>query len=1234
MTYNKLGLKEIRFINSGHFPNENVIIDDFTLFLGSSGVGKTTVMSAVCYFYTMDKEKTRPVKKELSFYDWHLQGSYSHLIYIYENIIGKNAMIISKDKGIVKHTFINIQNYEDDISTLYFDENNRSLNLEEILANCSKKGLTYYKSETIPTFQKVMCRRSYNLLPNKDKPELDFSFYDSEESASLFGKYLFNIYSNSSVRDRGIKDMLISLISEKEHSLIISEFKNRLADALRNVSHFDIIKERRERILRLDETIITYSALIDEIDKIKFELETIAYNKEIIKTVINSKQLNFLVEQKIMQDKENTLNEEWKIKSQNYSTQIAELNNSIRNSETIYDTFIQKYKIEDLIKEQDKQNEYKSELTTLKIKINAISSSIGELETKENLDKQKAKIELNDKKDIEKQALESKKDNLSTSILQLSKDKGIEIETSISSIESELKSKTNEYTELDKKISKDETTLSLLPNQNLENSSTKKFKEEIERLSTLKKSTESQLITFNTEKLNLEKSRDDNFDELNKKIEDEVEKHTTQKEELQSMIDKVNKKLDIGKNNLFGFLNKNEVPHKRKILALASDEILFEEQHLEFKIDISNDTFYGLKVNGDVESLATKYDIETLENSKLSLQEQLNKLVARHNIKFKELEDNLKSTSNKYQKLLKEKSREIYSLSPKIKDNEIKINNENTRLKEELLRLKDERNSEIINKKEQLEKDKIQLSRLKEYLDRLEAKKSGLIFDINKKYDDKEKNLNQELTDCGKSLNNIKNKYKALIDESDKRIHETYNEIKKSKHIDTDELELLQQTRKQLDKKLELIADNRAYVTRYNDEVLPNYNKVPVLKRELDIATKQRDKDRAYFDGELKIVENKLKEIEKSINTWKNHHTFFNDFEEEISDIVLSVNKSYEPYLNNEVVLLLESKKYIDTHESYKTLMVQQSEREKTIMFETGKVIDGIPADNMMQLKTKFDINSFEENIEQYISIAKSYANFIKTKFDIEGTSLQLHRLIEAINDAVSKISHIKGTFESIVKDVNKINGTIREGIKNITIIDFIKLNFKDTGKDEIVTQIESIGDMLSANMLIGYENSERSEKVKNELVKIAQDLQTVLDKTFKKSITVADISTLTFDVSENGQVTKGIATLDSVGSTGTSIMVKAIIYITLLRMVTNKFANSERTKYHCIIDEIGQISADYFTELMKYAKQLEFVFINGTAANDDDIIEEYPRIYMGIRENQNQVELTLIDAVDAMDAW
>jgi len=1232
MNYNKLGLKEIRFINSGHFPNESVIIDDFTLLLGSSGVGKTTVMSAICYFYTMDKTKTRPLEKELSFYDWHLKSIYAHLIYIYENSIGRNALILSKDEGKVKHTFINIHNYEEDLSTLYLDSDKRCLNLKEILANCAKKSLVFYKSETVASFRKMMCKKSYRMLPNKDKPELDFSFYDSEESANIFGKYLFNIYSNSSVRDKGIKDMLISLIGEKEYSLDILDFKNKLSEALKNVAHFELIKDRRERILRLDDTVISYKALCDEIENITFELETISYNKDRIKKVIDDNHLDLLTHQKINSDKKDELLKEWKIKSSTYSTQISNLNIEIKTNKETYNNFHEKYRIENLIIEQNRQSDYEKSLNELNIKVNAISNSIEELEAKEKTQKQKANALINEKKDNEKKELDLIKDNLTSEILQVSKNKEIDIEEGISSFDKELEVKNTEYYQLDKKISQDETALYYLPKQILENSTTKKIKDEIERLSTLKNSTESQVKILNNEKEELENEKDKSLKETNTKIQNELSEYIKIKDDFKSKIDLLNTKLDIGKNNLFGFLNKNEVPNKRKILALASDEILFKESNFKFSLESNNDTFYGLKIDGDIESLATKYDLETLENSKASLQKQRDELIARYNIRYKNSQENLKIISNKYQKSIQEKSRAIYDLTPKIKDYEIKISNEIKRLEEEIIRLKDELDKNIIDKKEHLKKDKEQLFSLKEYLLNIKENKSNFILEVNKKYKEQEFRLNSELDICKQSLNGINKKYAQQIEDSDKEIHNIYNKIKKKENIDTDELESFQRSIKQLEKSIKEINDNRALVRRYNDEVLPNYNKIPFSNEQHDLIIKQRDKQKDYFDKEVFILDEKLDEIKKTIDIWKSYSESFKNFELELFEV--NPNKTYEAYSDDEIKLLLNSKKNINILERFKTLTNQQSDREKTIILETGKIIDGIPYDNMMKLKTKSDINSFEDNIEQYILIAKSYADFIKTKFDIEGTSLQLHRLIEAINDAVSKISHIKGTFNSIVKDVNKINRTIDNGIKNITVIDYIRLNFKDTGKDEIVTSIESIGDMLSANMLIGYENSQRSEQVKNELVKIAHDLQIVLDKTFKKNITVADISTLTFDVSENAQVTKGIATLDSVGSNGTSIMIKAIIYITLLRMVANKFINSEDIKYHCIIDEIGQISADYFTELMKYARHLEFVFINGTAANDDDIIEAYPRIYMGTRESSNHVELNLIDARNAMEDW
>jgi len=1234
MSCNKFGLEEIRFINSGNFPNESVRIDDFTLLLGSSGVGKTTVMSAICYFYTMDKEKTRPTSKELSFYDWHLEGSYAHLIYVYTNSIGKNLIILSKDKGKVKHTFINIQNYTQEISTLYLDGDMRSITLKEIIENCVKNSLAYYRCETVTTFRKMMCKRSYGMLPNKDKPTLDFSFYDSEESANIFGKYLFNIYSNSSVRDRGIKDMLISLMGEKEYSLNISDFKYKLEDALTNVSHFELIKNRREKILELDESIIEYKMLCEEIESTSVSIETILFNSQKIQKVIEEKQLSFVEKYTDQFEQNNHKKEEWQNKSLVYTTNIAQLQNTIQNNTEIYTNFTQKYRIEFLIEEQEQETHYENEYNTNTIKIQALSSGIEELELQETLSKQKERVVLNEKKENEKEVLETTKDRLNTALLTLSQEKENEKKQSVVSLNKDIETKTDAYTALDKKISKEEIAIELLPNQTLENDTTKKYQSEIENFKIRKNTILADVERINDEKENLEQQREINFTLYSTKIEKEVEQYTKKKEGIQAAIDGVCIKLEQGKNNLFSFLQKSEMPHKRKILALLNEEILFEEKNLHFSIEESSDSLYGLKIEGDIESLANRYEKTTLEEEKASLEKQLNELVTKHNTTFKNLEENLKSSSKKIQREIQEKSREAHEQTPKIKNIDIKIARETRYLEEEVQRLQEELDTNILDKKRSLKEYTIKLKTLSEYLHTCKKNKESCITQIESKYQEKEIGLHAQLNNCKQSINGINTKYKDFILQSDERINATYNEIKKSENIDTNELESLQKIQKHLERTLKKIKDNKALVLRYKDEILPNYKSIEKLQEQLNTINIQSNNDKTLFEQSQKSNDEVLDTIKKSIGIWKKYSESFKNFVDMVFEIEVDTNKKYENYSTDEIVFLLENKKDVSALERYKTLNSQRGEKEKKIILETNKVIDDIPAENMMKLKTKADINVFDENIEQYIAIARSYADFIKTKFDIEGTSLQLHRLIEIINDAVSKISHIKGTFQSIVKDVNKINRTISDGIKNISVIDFIRLNFEDTGKDEIVSKIENIGDMLSANMLIGYENSERSQEVKKELITIAQELQMVLHKTFQKNITVSDISTLSFDVSENQQIIKGITTLDSVGSNGTSIMIKAIIYITLLRMVSNRFANSENIQYHCIIDEIGQISADYFTELMEYAKHLEFVFINGTAANDDDIIEAYPRIYMGTRQSANEVSLTLIDTKDAMDNW
>ena len=70
---------------------------------------------------------------------------------------------------------------------------------------------------------------------------------------------------------------------------------------------------------------------------------------------------------------------------------------------------------------------------------------------------------------------------------------------------------------------------------------------------------------------------------------------------------------------------------------------------------------------------------------------------------------------------------------------------------------------------------------------------------MTQKYSTEDERLNSELNNCKQSINGINKKYTEEITNSDKRIHEIYNEIKKKENIDTDELESFQRAIKQLE---------------------------------------------------------------------------------------------------------------------------------------------------------------------------------------------------------------------------------------------------------------------------------------------------------------------------------------------------------------------------------------------------------------------------------------------------
>ena len=252
------GLKKILFINSAFFECACVDISNNTLLLGESGVGKTSLMRAVLFFYTMDNSQEslaidRNTKR--SFVDWYFhKGGNSHIAYEYTTNNGRFLFVVSREEHL-RYTFIDISNYEDDSMSLLLKDSN-SLSFKSLIANIQEKQLTYFSTHSKDVYRKVFHSVEYSRL--KDKPKVDFSLFKNVNKTLEFGTYLTRIFASSRINDTSIKKILISLINEQETSIDLSYIVEEFNKALKDRKELESLKRKKALILETDKIIFDY----------------------------------------------------------------------------------------------------------------------------------------------------------------------------------------------------------------------------------------------------------------------------------------------------------------------------------------------------------------------------------------------------------------------------------------------------------------------------------------------------------------------------------------------------------------------------------------------------------------------------------------------------------------------------------------------------------------------------------------------------------------------------------------------------------------------------------------------------------------------------------------------------------------------------------------------------------------------------------------------------------------
>jgi hypothetical protein len=131
-----------------------------------------------------------------------------------------------------------------------------------------------------------------------------------------------------------------------------------------------------------------------------------------------------------------------------------------------------------------------------------------------------------------------------------------------------------------------------------------------------------------------------------------------------------------------------------------------------------------------------------------------------------------------------------------------------------------------------------------------------------------------------------------------------------------------------------------------------------------------------------------------------------------------------------------------------------------------------------------------------------------------------------------------------------------------------------------------------------------------DEAVKLLENLLSQIGQAKTKVLKLEDAFDLEFRIRENENDTNWVSRLANVGSNGTDVLVKSMIYINLLHIFkSNGTKQKTDTILHCLIDEVGILHDSNVTGLITFAGERNIRLINGSPNSHNE--QDYRHIYM-----------------------
>ena len=1213
-------LNKIIFVNSASVKFSEVNLDGNVHFIGTQGVGKSTLLRAILFFYNADKLKLGIPREKKTFDEYYFPYQNSYIIYEVKTENNSFCALVFKSQGRAAFRFFDAA-FE---KKHFIDNQGKAYESWDKVRDSF--GVDVHYTRIIHNYGEYR-----NILYGNNKGiSGEFRKYALLESRQFqnIPRTIANVFLNSNLSAEFVKKTIIKSLNEEEIKIDLTTYsQTHLKDFETNLND---IRKFTDRNGNGENQLEKQSARILEIhSRLKYLENKIEVTAAQLGWALNHvKERQPVVEEQLgeqqqkrerVKKKMNELDGVFEKKKEKIQEEIGKYKNKLDEIKEKRSQYIA-LQIKGILERVSKRNSLELERKNLDKEREILTSQFFEI--KQRYDALLKQLE-NELKEFENER-QTEKNSAKENFLHFKEELNSQYESLFEQIRSQHKEQldvaialVNEKNEaaITNKIRRSD-----IKNRRFFEKETAECKTLISELDSAISKSENAILQASVKNKNLQKEWMLEETGIREELQRETKKQNERQVNLKENILAIEAKIESSKDSFYTWLNENILDWEQTIgKVIDEDHVLFARGLNPKKISITNSGFYGVSIETDEidKKVKTVADLqkekEVLDKQVELVQRTISDLNLRSN-------DDLEKLRKRFQPKIKEQ-KEIVDV------NQYQIDQKKTKLKETEVKLSEWKMKAETDQKnilENIDRIIIQLSDEKANAEgqvkKIEGSISKLINSKKKEKEEKTRIEQQKLSDKISQTDLLiqNNRTANAKIESDIR-HKQKVEFD-SKGADTRRIDDIDLKLTSINKELAFIDNNRDKVAEYNKDKRELFdreeefkNKKILITNQLATESERHNQQRDKLIEMSGIYDAEIKSIEIVLDAFRDDLAAFDRFL--ITDLFRSKEKFIEGFT-------IENK----TEQSCISLISELNTTDNTstkcyidLQEAIHKFAGNFQENNLFSFKVKFtertEYFDFADMLREFIDENK--IGEYKTRFEARFAHI-IRQIGQETNNLISK----EGEISQVIREINN---------------DFIARNFvgaiksmelkTDKSANTIFQLLVEIKDFNEANpfslgardLFNTGDQGNRNEKAILLLKQLIKEMTT----SGEKEITLSDSFELVFKIVENENDTGWVEKLTNVGSDGTDILVKAMINIMLLNVFKERAAkkHTDGFRLHCMMDEIGKLHPNNVKGILKFANDRNILLINSSPTSYN--AADYRYTYLLSKDSKNITTVT-----------